>query len=201
MTSGIQVWFDDLKQTKAITSQLTTLFKEKGIDRYFNITSFYEYDFAKDLIQQFRSDKYLFTLIGIIILIVACSNIISFLVLMVNDKKKEIGILQSMGASSTSIAGIFALCGITLGILGSVLGSIAAFFTMQHIDSLVGLLSFLQGHDALHESFYGNSLPTTLSSQAVLFVAISTPILSVFAGLVPAIKACRLKPAETLRSQ
>lgn len=201
MTSGIQVWFDDLGQTKAIAAQLTSLFKEKGIDRYFDITSFYEYDFAKDLIQQFRSDKYLFTLIGIIILIVACSNIISFLVLMVNDKKKEIGILQSMGASSTSIALIFALCGATLGILGSMIGSVAAFFTMQHIDSLVGLLSLLQGHDAFHESFYGNSLPTTLSSQAVLFVVISTPILSIFAGLVPAIKACRLKPAETLRSQ
>ena len=201
MTSGIQVWFDNLDHTKAIATQLTSLFKEKGVDRYFDITSFYEYDFAKDLIQQFQSDKYLFTLIGIIILIVACSNIISFLVLMVNDKKKEIGILQSMGASSKSIALIFALCGAVLGIFGSVIGSIAAFFTMQHIDSLVGLLSLLQGHDAFHESFYGNSLPKILSSQAVLFVVISTPILSVFAGLVPAIKACRLKPAETLRSQ
>lgn len=80
-------------------------------------------------------------------------------------------------------------------------GSVAAFFTMQHIDSLVGLLSLLQGHDAFHESFYGNSLPTTLSHQAVLFVVISTPILSIFAGLIPAIKACRFKPAETLRSQ
>lgn len=201
MTSGIQVWFKDLNQTKTIAHELETLFKERGIDPYFNITTFYEYDFAKDLLQQFQSDKYLFTLIGIIILVVACSNIISFLVLMVNDKKKEIGILQSMGASSKSIAIIFALCGATLGLLGSFIGTLCAFLTMHNIDSVVGLLSLLQGHEAFHENFYGHSLPNQLSSQAVLFILISTPILSVLAGLVPAIKACKLRPAITLRSE
>lgn len=201
MTSGIQVWFKDLNQTTAIADELKTLFKQEGIDRYFTISTFYEYDFAKDLLQQFQSDKYLFTLIGIIILVVACSNIISFLVLMVNDKKKEIGILQSMGASAKSIALIFAVCGVTLGLLGSIIGTAAAFLTMHHIDSVVGLLSLLQGHEAFHEHFYGDALPNKLSSQAVLFILISTPILSVLAGLVPAIKACRLRPALTLRSE
>ncbi|MBM3191772.1 MAG: ABC transporter permease, partial [Chlamydiae bacterium] len=200
MTSGIQVWFANSLRTKEVAACLQALFKENGLDRYFDITSFYDYDFAKDLMQQFQSDKYLFTLVGGIILIVACSNIVSFLVLMVNDKKKEIGILQSMGASKKSIAFIFAFCGATLGILGSVIGSLAAFFTMHHIDSLVGLLSFLQGHDAFHAHFYGNSLPAQLSTEACFFVIVSTPILSLIAGLVPAIKACRLRPAETLRS-
>jgi lipoprotein-releasing system permease protein len=201
MTSGIQVWFKDLNQTQSIAEQLQVLFKKEGIDRYFTITTFYEYDFAKDLLQQFQSDKYLFTLIGMIILVVACSNIISFLVLMVNDKKKEIGILQSMGASPKSIALIFALCGASLGLLGSAIGTLAAYLTMHHIDSLVGLLSILQGHDAFHEHFYGQSLPSILSADAVLFILISTPILSLLAGLIPAVKASRLRPALTLRSE
>ncbi len=201
MASGIQVWFKDLNQTTAIADELKLLFKEAGIDRYFTLSTFYDYDFAKDLLQQFQSDKYLFTLIGIIILIVACSNIISFLVLMVNDKKKEIGILQSMGASSKSIACIFAMSGATLGLLGSVIGTLCAFLTMHHIDSVVSLLSFLQGHEAFHEHFYGEGLPNRLSADAVLFIVISTPILSFLAGLVPAIKACKFHPAMTLRSE
>lgn len=201
MTSGIQIWFKDIHQTRAIAEQLQALFKEAGIDRYFTVIPFYEYDFAKDLQQQFQSDKYLFTLIGVIILIVACSNIISFLVLMVSDKKKEIGILQSMGASPKSIALIFALCGATLGLLGSVIGTLSAYLTMHHIDSLVGLLSVLQGHEAFHENFYGASLPNTLSSDAVWFILISTPLLSLIAGLIPAVKASRLRPALTLRSE
>lgn len=201
MTSGIQVWFKDLNQTLTIAAELEHLFKKRGIDRYFTITTFYNYDFAKDLLEQFQSDKYLFTLIGVIILVVACSNIISFLVLMVNDKKKEIGILQSMGASSKSIATIFAVCGATLGLIGSLIGLSCAYLTMHHIDTVVNLLSLLQGHQAFHESFYGHSLPNTLSPQAVLFILISTPILSILAGLVPAIKACKLRPAITLRSE
>ena len=71
--------------------------KRDGLDNYWKVTTFREYDFAKDLIQQFQSDKYLFALVGMIILIVACCNIISMLVLLVNDKKREIGILQAMG--------------------------------------------------------------------------------------------------------
>jgi lipoprotein-releasing system permease protein len=88
-----------------------------------------------------------------------------------------------------------------LGLIGSAIGVVGAFLTMHHIDSVVTLLSFLQGHNAFHENFYGQSLPTTLSSQAVLFIIISTPILSVLAGLIPAIKACKLRPALTLRSE
>ncbi|MCH9630787.1 MAG: hypothetical protein S4CHLAM37_07930 [Chlamydiia bacterium] len=201
MSSGIQIWFEDLGKTKEVHEKLVRLFKERGIDKYFTVKNFHQYEFAKDLMQQFQSDKYLFTLIGIIILIVACSNIISFLVIMVNDKKKEIGIMQSMGASRKSIAIIFAVCGVTLGLLGSTIGTLAAYLTMHNIDSVVNLLSMLQGHQAFHESFYGSSLPTKLSSEAVTFILITTPIVSVLAGLIPAIKACGVKPANTLRSE
>lgn len=201
LSNGIQIWIKDLSKTKEVHAKLKELFKERKIDKYFDVTDFYEYEFAKDLMQQFQSDKYLFTLIGFIILLVACSNIISFLVIMVNDKKKEIGILQSMGASLKSVAFIFALCGATLGFLGSFIGTLAAYLTMKNIDGVANLLSMLQGHEAFHASFYGNSLPRTLSSEATRFILLTTPIISILAGLIPAIKACKVKPATTLRSE
>jgi len=199
--NGFQVWFDNPNNVEKIQKELESRLKEAGLLPYWQVTSFKNYDFAKDLLQQFQSDRYLFSLVGIIILLVACCNIVSFLILLVNDKKKEIAILQSMGASKKSIACIFALCGIAVGILGCALGILAGVITIKNIDTLVRFLSTLQGHDAFLQTFYGSSLPTSLSSSAILFISIATPVLSIIAGLIPAIKACRLHPSSILRSE
>ena len=198
--NGFQVWFEDPSKVSFIKKQIETSLGNAGLLPYWQVVSFEEYDFAKDLLEQFQSDKYLFSLVGIIILLVACCNIFSFLILLVNDKKKEIAILQAMGASKKSITCIFGVSGVVIGLLGSILGISAAILTLSNIDTLVKILSMLQGHDAFHQSFYGASLPGTLSSHALLFICISTPIFSLLAGLIPALKACRLHPSSILRS-
>ena len=199
--NGVQVWFSDLSKTENLKNEIMAALKKNGIDDYWEVSSYKDYDFAKELLQQFQSDKYLFSLIAIIIITVACCNIISLLVLLVNDKKKEIGILLSMGAKSQSIAIIFGSCGVVMGALGCIIGCLAAYLTMHNIDGLVHLLSSMQGHDAFSAVFYGSSLPSTLSPSSVFFVIISTPILALIAGLIPAIKACGLKPSSILRSE
>nr|NGX33658.1 Lipoprotein-releasing system transmembrane protein LolE [Candidatus Anoxychlamydiales bacterium] len=151
--------------------------------------------------QQFQSDRTLFTLIAIIILIAACSNIISMLVLLVNDKKKEIAILRSMGASSKSIAVIFGFCGFIMGLFSSIIGIGASIITLKHLDVVIKLLSMIQGHTFFNAAFFGNKLPNDLSYDALLFVIIITPILALIAGIVPAIKASRVHPSSILRSQ
>ncbi len=201
LTNGIQVWFDDFKKTKVIEEELLKEFKKAGIEEYWKIVPYYEYDFAKELIGQFQSDRTLFMLIGVLILTVACSNVISLLLLLVNDKKHEIGILLSLGAHKRSIAFIFGGIGITVGFISSLIGISLAYFTLSHIDLFVSFLSSLEGRDAFNPLFYGDSLPNAMSHKALLFVLIASPILSLFAGLIPAIKACRLKPSAILRSE
>ncbi|HUD02042.1 MAG TPA: FtsX-like permease family protein, partial [Rhabdochlamydiaceae bacterium] len=200
-SAGFAVWLKDIKEASDLAKKLQNRLKEAHIDQYWKVTTYKEYDFAKDLLQQFQSDRYLFTLIGLVILLVACSNIISFLVILVNDKKQEIGILQALGASRKSIALIFGGLGATLGILSSFVGVGAALLTLKNLDKLVQFLSFLQGHDAFNAVFFGSSLPHALSFQALLFVLVITPILSLIAGLIPAWKACRLSPSAILRSE
>jgi len=200
-SSGIQVWFPQAQEAGKVKARLQAAFEKAGISPYWKIATYHEYDFAKDLLQQFQSDKYLFTLIGVIILIVACCNIISLLMILVNDKKKEIGILQAMGTSSRSIALIFGGCGVAIGFASSLIGVVAAILTLHNLDSLVHALSFLQGHDAFNAAFYGKSLPNTLSHNALLFVFIATPVISLLAGVAPALKASRLRPSEILRSE
>jgi lipoprotein-releasing system permease protein len=200
-SAGFAVWMKDIKQAPDLAKKLQNRLKEAQIDQYWKVTTYKEYDFARDLLQQFQSDRYLFTLIGLVILLVACSNIISFLVILVNDKKQEIGILQALGASRKSIALIFGGLGATLGVLSSFVGIGTALLTLKNLDKLVQFLSFLQGHDAFNVVFFGSSLPHELSFQALLFVLVITPILSLIAGLIPAWKACRLSPSAILRSE
>ncbi len=195
------VWIPHLKETTKVKEAILQKLQERGIDKYWEVQTFREYDFAKDLMQQFESDKYLFTLVGIIILFVACTNIISLLVLLVSDKKKEIGILRAMGAKRRSIATIFALSGASLGLFSCLLGVFLASVTLKNIDTLVSFLSTMQGHDAFNAQFFGQSLPHDISPRALLFAAIATPILALLAGLFPAIKAARLDPCDTLRSE
>ncbi len=201
MVNGIQVYLGDLGAAKEMKRKIEEAFEHQGLSSYWKVTTFHEYDFAKDLLQQFQSDKYLFTLIGVIVLLVACSNIISLLVILVNDKRKEIAILSAMGASKKSIAIIFTLCGGIMGTLSTLIGMLAAMLTLHNIDSVVSFLSFLQGHEAFNTVFYGKSLPNQLSHHALIFILIATPIISLLAGLVPALKATKLHPSQILRSE
>jgi lipoprotein-releasing system permease protein len=200
LTNGINVRFDRLEQADDVKAQLVQLLKEKGISRYWNIETYREYEFTKEIMRELQSQKNLFMLIAVVIILVACSNIISMLIILVNDKKLEIGILRSMGASSKSIALIFGLSGALIGVVGSFAGIIAAMLTLHYLDTLVGLLSRLQGHDMFSAHLYGQVLPHELSFEALSFVLIATVCLSLLAGIVPAIKACLLRPSHILRA-
>lgn len=200
-TNGIFVWFDDLKEASKIKQEIEGRFREAGIAKYWKVDTYRDFEFSKDLMLQFQSDRTLFLLIAAIILIVACSNIISLLVLLVNDKRKEIAVLQSMGASFKSIAAVFGLCGAIMGLSSCVLGGTLAIFTLKNLNGLVNFLSAIQGHQAFNPAFFGNSLPNQLSGEALTFVLIATPILSLLAGLIPAIKASRIRPSSVLRSE
>ncbi len=200
-SNGIQVWVDDLARVRTIQASIQNALQAEGVDSYWKVITYHDYEFAKDLLQQFQSDRLLFLLVGIIILGVACCNIISLLVLLVNDKKKELGVLAAMGASRTSIAAIFAICGGSVGLISSCIGVLAALLTLQNIDAVSHFLSLLQGHEMFNAAFYGEVLPNRLSPNALYFTLIATPILSLLAGLVPAAVAARLQPSLILRGE
>ncbi len=197
---GINVRFNNIGDAKQVKNKLEALFKEQGLDAYWDVETYEEYEFTKDIIHQLHSEKNLFKIIAAIIIIVACSNIVSMLIILVKDKRKEIGILRSLGASSKSIAIIFGLCGIVMGTVGSALGILAGWLTLSHIDLLFNMLTTLQGYDAFNEIFYGDVMPNEVSMEALIFVLCTTLATSLIAGIVPAVKACRINVSKTLRA-
>lgn len=199
-TNGINVRFANFKQADEVKSQLQRSFKDKGIGRYWNIETYREFEFTKEIMRELQSQKNIFLVISIVIILVACSNIISMLIILVNDKKVEIGILRSMGASSKSIAFIFGLAGALIGIIGSLLGIGIAILTLKNIEGILGLISRIQGYDLFNSAFYGEEIPRELSYEALSFVLIATVMISLLAGIVPAVKACLLRPSTILRA-
>lgn len=198
---GLNVRFSNLTDAQQVKAALQREFEDAGIAPYWQISTYEEYEFTKDIIQQLQSEKNLFSLISFVIIIVACSNIISMLIILVNDKKLEIGILRAMGATSGNIAAIFGISGMVMGAIGSIIGIIAALMTLNYVNELVAMISKIQGHDLFNPIFYGHTLPTDLSMEALSFVMVTTALISLLAGIVPAVKASLMKPAAILRSE
>lgn len=201
VTNGINVRFSDLDQADNLKAILQKAFEKEGINSYWKIETYKEFEFTKDLIQQLQSDKNLFTLISTVIIIVACSNIISMLIILVNDKKLEIGILRAMGTTSGSIALIFGFSGVVMGIAGSLIGILTAFLTLQNLPLLINLLSMIQGHEAFNPIYFGDTLPNEISLETLYFVTIATGVISLLAGIVPAFKASLLRPSAILKAE
>lgn len=200
-SNGINVRFTHLEKADEIKAAILQAFEKAEIAPYWKVETYREFEFTKDLIQQLHSERNLWTLIATVIILVACSNIVSMLIILVNDKKLEIGILRSMGASTFSIALIFGICGMVMGMLGSIFGVLFALVTLKNLQALVDIIGEVQGHEMFNPIFYGNSLPNEISFDALLFVIITTTVVSIIAGIVPAIKACLLRPSAILRSE
>jgi lipoprotein-releasing system permease protein len=199
LPTGMNVNFRDWHKATQVRDEIRQNLKKAYLDSFFEVQSYDEYDFTRDLYQQLKSERNLFSLISLIIIIVACSNIISMLIILVHDKSREIAILRALGASRQSIGFIFGFCGFFLGIVGAAVGSVAAYFTVLNLPALLSFLSSLQGFDVLNATFYGEIMPTELSHYAVWLVISSTAAISTLAGAVAAYKAARQNTSEALK--
>lgn len=197
-TCGMNVTFSKYRQARAVKTEIEQSLKRLQLDPFFTVSSFEEYEFTQDLFQQLKSEKNLFTLISAIIIIVACSNIVSLLIILVHDKAKEIALLRALGASKCSIGCIFGISGSVMGSIGSICGAIAAYYTVKNLPLLLSLIGKLQGFDVLNTRFYGETIPTEISLSAVVLIVVLTLIISTLAGALAAIKACKQNTSESL---
>jgi len=135
-----------------------------------------------------------------IIIAVAAFNVVSALVLVVNDKQGDIAILRSQGATSSGIIRIFLVQGFLVGAIGTVLGVALGVVLSLAVTDLVALLEHLLHVQFLKADVYPISyLPSDLRWPDVLRVALTALVMSTLAAVYPAWRAARIQPAQALR--
>lgn len=138
--------------------------------------------------------------IVMLIILVAAFNIISSLIMLVNEKTRQIAILRTLGASKGSIQRIFFACGASVGVIGTALGVGFGLAVAFNTESIQRGLESLMGHRLFADELYFLShLPSRVDAGEVLMVVGMAIALSFLATLYPARKAASLDPAEALR--
>ena len=143
--------------------------------------------------------KVMFAIVALIIA-VACFNVLSTLMMMVTDKRADIAVLRTLGASSGDIMRIFMTLGMALGGLGIVLGVAGGIWLAGNITLLAAWLErLLQVQFLAPDLYYVSELPAELHWKDVLVTVLATFCLTLAATLFPAWRATRARPAEVLR--
>ena len=153
-----------------------------------------------NLYQAIRMEKAMIGLLLLLIVAVAAFNIISTLVMVVNDKKGDIAILRTLGATPGSIMATFMVQGTVIGVVGTLIGAVVGIFAALNVSAAISALEGLIGHKFLNADVYFiDYLPSQVQSQDVLMVCAAALVLSFLATLYPAWRAARTQPAEALR--
>ncbi|QGW20404.1 lipoprotein-releasing ABC transporter permease subunit [Stutzerimonas degradans] len=164
---------------------------------------FYSRDWTRthgNLYQAIRMEKAMIGLLLLLIVAVAAFNIISTLVMVVTDKRGDIAILRTLGATPRQIMTIFMVQGTVIGVVGTVVGGALGILAALNISSWIAALERLIGHKFLSADVYFiDYLPSRLMAADVVQVCVAALLLSFLATLYPAWRAARTQPAEALR--
>ena len=191
--TGMRVKLRDLHQARTVAAELQ---QELGGEIY-----------VRDWTQQNRTwfaavqvEKRMMFIILTLIVAVAAFNLVSTLVMTVTDKRADIAILRTLGASPRSIMGIFVVQGATVGVLGTFGGLALGLLVAFNIDVIVPALERLFNASFLPKDIYLISrMPSEPLASDIVPVAVIALLLAFAATLYPSWRASRVNPAEALR--
>ena len=191
---GIRLKLHDLFQAPQVAWELATLLREQD---------FYARDWTRthgNLYQAIRMEKTMIGLLLLLIVAVAAFNIISTLVMVVTDKKSDIAILRTLGATPRQIMATFMVQGSVIGIVGTLVGGVLGVLAALNVSAAIKGRESLLGIQFLNaEVYFIDYLPSQVQGSDVALVCGAALVLSFLATLYPAWRAARTQPAEALR--
>ena len=147
-----------------------------------------------------RIEKRMMSIILFLIVAVAAFNIVSTLVMVVTDKRPDIAILRTLGASPGRIMAIFMVQGTTIGVVGTLLGIAGGIALALNVEPIVaGIEQLFEVHFLDPNIYYISKMPSDLRAGDVIWVSGGAFLMSLVATLYPAWRAARTDPAEALR--
>ena len=195
LISGLRVKLKDLNQTRRTASLMSDTFK--------NVDNLVVTDWTRqhaNLFAAIQMEKKVMFIILTLIIAVAAFNIVSTLVMGVTEKKSDIAILRTLGATQKSILLVFMWQGVLIGIVGTFLGVLLGTTISLNIDVIVPFIEALFGVQFLSkEIYYISVLPSKLLLSDVIFIGFMSLFLSIIATIYPSIRASMVEPATTLK--
>ena len=145
-------------------------------------------------------EKTMMFFILLLIIAVAVFNLVSSLVMVVNDKQADIAILRTFGATPRMIMSIFIVQGAIVGVFGTILGVVGGIILALNVTELVKWIEAVFHVQFLSSSVYFvNYLPSELQLMDVIKISFAALSLSLIATIYPAWRAARTEPVEALR--
>ncbi len=159
-------------------------------------------DMYEDLLWILRLEKNMMFFLLIFIVIVAAFVIAIAQLLTVLRKTREIGLLAALGGKPRQLMACFCFQGFFIGVLGTALGILVALVALYFRNDIIYGFSKLTGSEEVLLRFYQFArLPVHYTSGDFIVISVSALLLTTLAGLIPAWRAARMKPAEALRSE
>jgi lipoprotein-releasing system permease protein len=193
--SGVRLKLADLYQAPRIARELGSQLAAQG--------TYYISDWTEQHANFFRAvqmEKHVMFVILTLIVAVAAFNIVSTLVMAVTDKRADIAILRTLGASPASIMKIFIVQGSLIGVIGTSIGSVGGVLLALNVSAVVAAIERTFGIQFLSkEIYYISDLPSQLQWGDVATITLVSLVLSLLATLYPSWRAARTNPAEALR--
>lgn len=159
-------------------------------------------DSNRDFLYVLQLEKNIMFFLLFFIEVVAAFAMAGSLLMVVARRAREIGLLAALGARRGEIAGIFCLQGLLIGIMGTILGLICAGLALHYRHGLLHVLAAVSQQEAALARFYQFSrIPANYAVRDLVLVVAASLLISTVAGLLPAWRAARLKPADALRNE
>ena len=191
--TGVRLKMRDLFQAQRISRELA---QQLPNIYYVSDWSMHHQNFFRAL----KIEKRMVGLLLALIVLVAAFNIVSMMVMVVTEKRSDIAILRTLGASSRSILKIFIVQGTVIGFFGVLLGIILGVILALNVEAVVAQFERLFDMQFIDpDLYYISRLPSDLQWADVSLIAAGAFATTLLATLYPAFRASRVQPAEALR--
>ena len=197
--SGVRLKLDDLFIAPNVAASIS-----KDLNQPSNPTgAYYVTDWTQQHSNFFKAvqmEKRVMFIILTLIVAVAAFNIVSTLVMAVTDKRADIAIMRTFGASPASVMAIFIVQGALIGLIGTLIGAVFGVIVALNIDVIIPFIEGLFHIQFLAKDVYQISeVPSDLIWSDVTTIVIVSFVLSLLATLYPSWRASKINPAEALR--
>ena len=190
--TGIEIKLDNLSSANSFARKIADKLNVNKTSSSYYALSWEELN--KNLFSAIKLEKLTMFVILSLIVLVAAFNIISTLIMVVMEKRKDIAILKSIGASSKDIMIIFIAQGIIIGAIGTSLGLLSGFL-ICYLEKTYHIISLPSS------VYYITTLPVRMTAGEFIIIGSSALFLSFIATLYPSYKAGKIDPAEGVRHE